>query len=104
MIALSLGNAYNFGDEAGVEEERLPSGDGVSADERVLGRDGITADRAAKIPRALSLQIGGVDRSEAFKVFLHRGGQLVISGILRGPEGVAAAASRWTSKDFEGSV
>lgn len=47
-IALGFGNAHNLGHEARVEEQCIPTGHGVCADERVLGRDGVAANRPTK--------------------------------------------------------
>jgi hypothetical protein len=104
VVALGLGDADNLGDEAGIEEEGLPSGDRMCADEWVLGGDSITTDGPAEVSRALSLKFGGVDGGEAFEILLHEWRELVICSILRGPESITAAAARWASQDFERCV
>ena len=101
VVALGLGNADNFGNEAGVEEEGLPSGDRVCADEWVLGGDGFTTNRPAEVSRALSLKFSGVDGSETFEVLLHEWRELIVCSILRRPESITTAAARWASQDFE---
>lgn len=44
---LGLLHALDFGDELLVDEEAFLAGDGVDADERVQGVDGVLADEAA---------------------------------------------------------
>lgn len=104
VVALGLGNADNLGNEAGIEEERFPSGDRVCADEWVLGGDGFTTNGPAEVSRALSLKFSGVDGSEAFEVLLHEWRELVVCSVLRGPESITAAAARRASQDFERRV
>lgn len=55
MIALRLWHAHDLRDESWVEEDGLPAGDGIRADERVLGGDGGAAYGAAEVARTLGL-------------------------------------------------
>lgn len=71
VVTLNLGNADNLGHEAGVEEQRLPSGDGVHADERVLSDDRLATDGAAHLLGAIGLHLGRVKGSQALEVLLH---------------------------------
>jgi hypothetical protein len=85
MIALRLRHTDNLGHEPWIEENALPASDGVCADQRVLGGDGVAAHGAAE-------------------VLLHMGREHVVCCVLGGPEGVATAATGWAREDFEGCV
>jgi hypothetical protein len=101
MVALRLRHADDLGDKAGVEEQRLPTSNRVSTDERVGSGDGLTANSATHLARALRLELSRVDGGERLKILLHVGREHVVGGILGGPEGVAAAAAGWAAKNFE---
>lgn len=55
MITLDLGYTYNLCNETRIEEEGLPSSNGMSADQRVLVGDWISADCSSELSRALGL-------------------------------------------------
>jgi len=46
-VAFGTWDTDDFRHEARVEEQRLPAGDGIDADERMLCRDWLAADRSA---------------------------------------------------------
>lgn len=73
MIALRLRHADDLSHEPRVEEEALPAGDWIRADERVLGGDGLAANSAAEFAGSLGLQVRCVNGGERFKVLLHVG-------------------------------
>lgn len=73
-IALGLGDTDDLSDEAGIEEEGVPAGDGVCADKRVFGGDGFTADRSANGSRVICLHVGGVEGCQTLEIGLHEGG------------------------------
>jgi hypothetical protein len=104
MIALRLRHTDNLGHEPWIEENALPASDGVCADQRVLGGDGVAAHGAAEIAGALGLELGGVEGCEGLEVLLHMGREHVVCCVLGGPEGVATAATGWAREDFEGCV
>lgn len=56
-IALALRDADDGCHEARVEEEAVPAGDGVCADERVFCGDGVAADWAAEGSRVVGLHV-----------------------------------------------
>lgn len=60
VIALCLRDANDLGDEARVEEDRLPARDGVRADQRVFGGDWFTSYGAAEVSCSLCLKLGGM--------------------------------------------
>lgn len=104
MVGFCLGDADDLGDEARVEEDGLPACDRVGADQRVFGGDGFAPHGTAQIAGALCLEVRGVECCEGFEVLLHVRAEHVVGGVLRGPEGVAAAATGWTGEDFQGCV
>jgi hypothetical protein len=71
VIALRLRYTNNLGHEPWIEENRFPARDGVCADQRVLGSDGVAAHGAAEIAGALGLELGGVEGCEGLEVLLH---------------------------------
>ena len=104
VVTFSLGDTNNLRHETWVEEEGLPPGHRVSADQRMLGGDGVPAYRAAKVTRALRLHLGRMDSSQALKVLLHVWRQHIVGGVLAGPEGVTTTSTGWASQDLERSV
>lgn len=100
-LALGLGDTDDLGHEAWVEEECVPAGDGVCADERVFGGYWVAANRSTDGSGVVSLHVGGVDGCQAFEVGLHEGGEDVVGCVLRRPEGVAATAEGWPGEEFQ---
>jgi hypothetical protein len=49
VVTLSLWHTNDLGDKARVEEYTLPACDGVCADERMLGGDGLTTNGATQL-------------------------------------------------------
>lgn len=76
----------------------------VCPDQRVFGGDGFTTDWAAESAGTGDLIFCGVYGGEGGEVGLHCGGETVVDGVLRGPDGVAAAADGRASEDLEGGV
>jgi hypothetical protein len=64
VVRLCLRDTNDLCDETWIEKDRLPARDWVRSDEGVFGCDGLAADCAAKVPGALGLQFGGVQRCE----------------------------------------
>lgn len=60
-ITLSFGDTNDLSDEARVEEECVPAGDRVGADERVFGGDWFAADGSADGSRVTCLHVGRVE-------------------------------------------
>lgn len=100
-ITLSLGDTDDLGDETRVEEEGIPAGDGVGANERVYGGYWFTADGSTQGSRVVCLHVGGVEGRETLEIGLHEGGEDVVGCVLRGPEGVAASAEGWAGEKFQ---
>lgn len=103
-IALSLGDSDNLGDETRVEEETVPSGDRVGADEWVFGGDGITTNRSAKGTRSISLHVGRVEGGQTLEVVLHRRRQGVVSSVLGRPQSVTTTSTGRASQNLKGGV
>jgi hypothetical protein len=101
VVGLYFGHADDLGDEAGVEEDGLPACDRVHADQRVFGSYGFAPHGVAQVAGVLGLQVGGVQGREGFEVFLYVWAKHVVGGVLRGPEGVAAAAAWWACEDLQ---
>lgn len=105
-VAFALGNADDLGYGDRIEEERLPAGDRVGADEWVLGRDAVAAESLVESAGTGGLHVCGMQGSESLEVVLHVGGQGVVDRVLRGPKGVVAATTAtitaWrTSEELE---
>lgn len=60
-ITLRLGDTDDFGHEARVEEECVPAGDGVCADEGVYGGYWFATDGSTNGSRVVCLHVGGVE-------------------------------------------
>lgn len=103
-IALGLGDSNNLGDETRVEEEAVPSGDWVGANERVFSGDGVTADGASEGTGAVCLHVGRVEGSQTLEVGLHGSRQGVVGSVLGGPQSVTSTATGWASKHLERGV
>lgn len=104
VVGFRLGHTNNLGHEARVKEQRFPAGDRVSADQWMLGGDGLATDGAAQVARTLCLEVGGVQRSDGLKVLLHEGREHVVCCIAGGPQGIAATAASWAGEDLERGV
>lgn len=81
-ITLSLGDTDDLGHESRVEEECVPAGDRVCANERVFGGDWFTADGPANGSRVICLHVGGVEGCQTLEVRLHEGGEDVVGCVL----------------------
>lgn len=93
VIAFYLWNADDFRHESRIEVERFPACDWMDSNQRVLGRDGIASHCSFEHHRALRLNVCRVECCEGFEILLHWCRKCVISGILGGPECIAASAS-----------
>jgi hypothetical protein len=92
VVTLGFGNAHDLGHETRIEEHRLPSGNGMSANKRVLGNHRLAAHRSAQFTGSIGLHLRRMKRSESFQVLLHRFRQGVVYRILGRPERITASA------------
>lgn len=81
-VALSLGNSDNGCDEARVEENRLPSSDGVSPNQRVLCDDRFPANSTAETIGSITLDLCRLQSFKSLQVLLHTRGQEVVYSVL----------------------
>lgn len=70
-ITLGFRDAHDLRDKSRVEEQSVPAGDGVRANERMLGRDWVTANRSTKSSRVVGLHVCRVQSCQALEVGLH---------------------------------
>lgn len=103
-VTFHLGNADDLGDEAWIEEQRLPAGNRVGTNEWMLCGDWIATYGTTQGTRAFGLYVGRVQCSKPFKVFLHRSRQCVVRRVLGSPECIAATAARRTREKLERRV
>lgn len=103
-VTLTLGNPNDLSHEAGVEEQRIPTGDRVGSDERVNSGNGVAADGPAEGARVVGLHVRRVQGCQALEIGLHEWREDVISSVLRGPEGVATATTGRASQELQRCV
>lgn len=82
-IALGFGDAYDLGHESWVEEQTVPAGDRVRANERMLGGDRITTNGSSKRSRVIGLHVCRMQRCQTLEVGLHMLRKNIVRCILR---------------------
>jgi len=94
-IALGPWDTDDLSHKAWVEEQRLPTGDRVRADQWMFGDDRISSNRASEGSRTFGLHLSRMKGCQTFEVFLHVWGKSVVSSILRCPQRITATTARW---------
>lgn len=81
-ITLGFRDAHDLGHESRVEEQAVPAGDGVCANERMLGGDRVTTNRPAKSSRVVGLHVCRVQCCQALEIGLHMWRKNIVCRIL----------------------